>query len=120
MDISRNFILAELFGAKELLPHTPEGGKIEVIYMGLKFCPGQNTLFWKSDDIFDISCPDCHGAVEFFKDDIKRECPKCNKVVFNPRLDLGCAAWCPGAVDCIGPEKLKALKKSSQSKQSKG
>ena len=82
--------------------------------MGVKFCPGQNTQFWKSDDIFEVACPHCKRAMEFFKDDVKRKCD-CGKVVFNPKLDLGCAAWCPAAADCVGPEKLKTLRKSSQS-----
>ena len=81
--------------------------------MGVKFCPGQNTQFWKSDDIFEVTCPHCKAPIEFFKDDVKQKC-KCGKVVFNPRLDLGCAVWCPVAADCVGYERMRAIKKSAQ------
>ena len=37
-------------------------------------CPGQNTLFWKPEDIFEVSCPVCGASVEFFKDDVSRKC----------------------------------------------
>ena len=72
-------------------------------------CPGQNTQFWGPADIFDINCSGCHGVVEFFKDDPQRKCPECGQMVFNPRVDLGCALWCPQADECIGPERYNSL-----------
>ena len=83
----------------------------------MKFCPGQDTQFWKFEDIFDVHCPNCKSVIEFFKNDVKRKCPDCDKVVFNPKLDLGCAAWCPVASNCVGPERVKEFKKSSQQKK---
>ena len=80
-------------------------------------CPGQNTQFWGPEDIFDIACPECGRTVEFFKDDPKLTCPGCSKVVFNPRIDLGCALWCPQAAECIGPEKYKSLTDTAKSAQ---
>lgn len=63
-------------------------------------CPGQNTLFWKPEDIFETECPVCGGTVEFFKDDVSRKCPSCGFRFPNPRLDMGCMEWCPYADKC--------------------
>jgi len=64
-------------------------------------CPGQDKRFWKADDIFDVPCPACETRVEFFKDDSMRKCPHCGYLFRNPRLDLGCAEWCPYADQCL-------------------
>ena len=63
-------------------------------------CPGQNTLFWKPEDIFETECPVCDHPVEFFKDDVSRKCPNCGYRFPNPRLDMGCLEWCPYADRC--------------------
>ena len=65
-------------------------------------CPGQDTRFWKPDDIFDIPCQACGAAVEFFKSDTRRRCPRCGKRIQNPRISLGCAQWCAHAKECLG------------------
>lgn len=65
-------------------------------------CPGQDRRFWKPEDIFEIKCPGCGKRLEFFKDDPKRECRNCERVVTNPRLELGCAEWCQYAKKCLG------------------
>lgn len=65
-------------------------------------CPGQNTRFWKPDDVFDIVCPACDSPVEFFKDDLSRSCPSCGYHFRNPNFDLGCAAYCRYAEKCLG------------------
>ncbi len=64
-------------------------------------CPGQDMRFWKPGDIFDVRCPQCGERVEFFKDEVKRKC-RCGHLVANPRMDLGCAEWCPYAEQCVG------------------
>jgi len=72
-------------------------------------CPGQDTRYWKPGDIFDIDCPHCGRKVEFFKDEAARRCRGCRKMVVNPRMDFGCAAYCRYAADCLGvlgPEML--------------
>jgi endogenous inhibitor of DNA gyrase (YacG/DUF329 family) len=66
-------------------------------------CPGQDMQSWGADAIFDVPCPECGVAVEFFKDEVKRSCPECGRRVFNDRIDLGCAEWCPQAAACVGP-----------------
>ena len=65
-------------------------------------CPGQDQRFWKPDDIFDIECPGCGIAIEFWKDEPRLKCPRCKCFVANPRLDLGCAKWCTHAAQCLG------------------
>jgi len=72
-------------------------------------CPGQDMRYWKPGDIFNAKCPDCGGTIEFFKDEARRKC-KCGHVMTNPKLDFGCAEWCPYAEQCIGavPEEVKA------------
>lgn len=64
-------------------------------------CPGQDMLYWKPEDIFETPCPVCDYSVEFFKDDVTRKCPNCGYKFKNPRLDLGCAEWCPYADKCF-------------------
>ena len=75
-------------------------------------CPGQNTMFWKPDDIYDVKCPNCGAPVEFWKDDSKRSC-KCGHRFLNPKRDLGCLEYCKYAEDCMPEmfqgENLKAL-----------
>ncbi len=72
-------------------------------------CPGQDPMFWKPDDVFEIACPKCGYHVEFFKFDAKRKC-RCGHVIVNPKIDFGCAEWCPDGDSCIEglPEEMKA------------
>lgn len=65
-------------------------------------CPGQDTRYWKPDDIFDIPCQACGTPVEFFKNDARRRCPKCGARLQNPKISLGCAQWCAHAKECLG------------------
>ena len=76
-------------------------------------CPGQDMRFWKPGDIFDAPCPQCGGRVEFFKDEVKRKC-RCGHEIVNPKLDFGCAQWCPYAEQCVGavPEDVRERQKA--------
>ena len=65
-------------------------------------CPGQDQRYWKPEDIFDVVCPACGEAIEFWKDEPKRVCSACGQEVGNPRMDFGCAKWCRFAQDCVG------------------
>jgi hypothetical protein len=65
-------------------------------------CPGQDSRFWKPEDVFEEPCPACGEQVEFFKADLLRRCPNCGFRFRNPRVDLGCAEWCPHAAECLG------------------
>lgn len=75
-------------------------------------CPGQDTQYWKPGAIFEVSCPECDGTVEFFKDDTSRKCPSCGHRFVNPKMDFGCAAYCQYAEQCLGdlPPELIAQK----------
>jgi Zn ribbon nucleic-acid-binding protein len=69
-------------------------------------CPGQDTRFWKPDDIFTVECPKCGAEIEFFKDDTRRRCAWCGHLFYNPKIELGCAEWCQFADKCV-PELVK-------------
>lgn len=72
-------------------------------------CPGQDTKYWKQDAIYEVPCPECGAAVEFFKDDTARKCESCGFRFPNPRMDFGCAAYCKYADQCIGDLPPEAL-----------
>jgi ribosomal protein S27E len=63
-------------------------------------CPGQDTRYWKGDDIFEIQCPYCYNKVEFFKDDSSMKCKGCENVVFNPKIKTDCFQYCKFADQC--------------------
>lgn len=65
-------------------------------------CPGQDMKYWKDDAIFDVECPNCKAAVEFYKDDTSRKCNGCGHRFVNPKLDFGCASYCQFAEQCLG------------------
>ena len=69
-------------------------------------CPGQDTRFWKPEDIFEDPCPHCGKTTDFWKDEPWRRCGSCGKNVPNPKLDLGCAKWCKYAEQCLGVSEL--------------
>ena len=70
--------------------------------MPISRCPGQDQRFWKPDDVFELPCPHCGQAIEFWKDDPRLKCRSCGETVENPRFDLGCATWCQYADGCLG------------------
>lgn len=65
-------------------------------------CPGQDMKYWKANAIFDAQCPKCKATVEFYKDDTSRKCGGCGHRFVNPKMDFGCAAYCPYAEQCLG------------------
>jgi hypothetical protein len=71
--------------------------------------------FWKPGDIFETQCPKCGKKIEFFKDEVRRRCG-CGHEVVNPKMDLGCAAWCQYAEQCVGdvPEEMKARQRAEE------
>jgi hypothetical protein len=87
-------------------------------------CPGQDLRFWKLGDIFDVPCPHCGMAIEFWKDEPGVKCPHCGRVIVNPKLDLGCAQWCQHAEQCLGslidPQSLLCKKLIKEMKSALG
>lgn len=77
-------------------------------------CPGQDSRYWDGAAIYDAQCPNCRTSVEFFKDDNSRKCGNCGHKVINPRIDFGCASYCPYAEQCLGelPPELLAKKQN--------
>ena len=75
-------------------------------------CPGQDTQYWQPGAIFEVKCPKCGHAVEFFKDDTSRRCGNCEHRFVNPNMDFGCASYCQYSEQCIGnlPPELLAQK----------
>jgi len=73
-------------------------------------CPGQDTRYWKPEDVSEVECGQCGFLVEFFKTDGARRCPECGTRVVNPVVSMGCAQWCKHARDCLGfdPATLEA------------
>ncbi len=73
-------------------------------------CPGQDSRYWEGAAVFEVKCPKCRNVIEFFKDDSSRVCSKCGHRMLNPKIDFGCAAYCPHAEQCLGslPDELKA------------
>jgi hypothetical protein len=71
-------------------------------------CPGQDMQYWTEEAIYEVDCPKCAKAVEFYKDDTTRSCSHCGHRFVNPKMDFGCAAYCKFAEQCIGtlPEEF--------------
>lgn len=65
-------------------------------------CPGQDSRYWDNEAIFEANCSKCGNIVEFFKDDNKRKCKQCGNEMLNPKIDFGCASYCPYAEQCLG------------------
>ncbi len=63
--------------------------------------------YWKEDAVFEVPCPKCDRAVEFFKDESSGRCTKCGHRFSNPRISFDCAKWCSFAEECLGvaPER---------------
>jgi hypothetical protein len=73
-------------------------------------CPGQDSRYWSGEDVFEAECPNCGHSIEFFKDDSQQKCRACGHRMLNPRMDFGCASYCPHAEQCLGsmPPELVA------------
>lgn len=65
-------------------------------------CPGQDSRYWSGEDVFEAECPNCGHSVEFFKDDSQQKCRKCGHRMLNPKMNFGCASYCPHAEQCLG------------------
>ena len=72
-------------------------------------CPGQDSRYWDGEAIFEYECPKCSHTLEFYKDDSKRKCKNCGHEILNPKLDFGCASYCPYADQCLGSMPAELL-----------
>ncbi|MFW6189488.1 MAG: HD domain-containing protein [Planctomycetota bacterium] len=80
-------------------------------------CPGQDTRYWKPEDVSEVECGGCGRMLEFFKTDGARRCPDCDARVVNPRVSMGCAQWCDHARECLGFDPA-SLQVSGEERQS--
>ncbi len=73
-------------------------------------CPGQDNRYWSGEAVFELPCPHCGKVLEFFKDDSQRTCKQCGHKTLNPKIDFGCASYCPYAEQCMGalPSDLRS------------
>ena len=89
-------------------------------------CPGKSTAFLKDFKTNIIPCPKCGHEIEFFTDEVKVRCPKCNTNVFkvNPRvieyrdgrlifgdIDKSCLDWCGG---CLNKNDYKDIEENKK------
>lgn len=65
-------------------------------------CPGMDPGFFKPDDIQVKKCIHCGEELEFWKDDVRLECPACKQINFNPNIGKTCLVWCKKAAQCLG------------------
>ena len=77
-------------------------------------CPGQDSRYWGQEAIFEVKCPECGNEMEFFQDDTWRRCSKCGHRLQNPRMNFGCAEYCPYARQCVGNLPAEVLNKEQE------
>ena len=77
-------------------------------------CPGQDSRYWRQGAIFEVKCPECGNEMEFFQDDTWRRCSKCGHRLQNPRMNFGCAEYCPYARQCVGNLPAEVLNKGQE------
>lgn len=109
---------ADILYRKDAAPGTTAMKSFNVFFCNLPHeesemkCPGQDMKYWKASAIFEAPCPKCSTSVEFYKDDTSRKCANCGHRFVNPKMDFGCASYCPYAEQCIGslPEDFTGAK----------
>jgi protein-tyrosine-phosphatase len=70
-------------------------------------CPGAVGV--RTPTIITKKCPECGREVEIFSNEMQTRCTKCGFTIYN---DLeSCVQWCKYAVECVGEEVYKKLKK---------
>ena len=77
-------------------------------------CPGQDSRYWTGSAVFETACEKCGHPLEFFKDDSTRVCKNCGHRMLNPKIDFGCASYCPYASQCLGELPPELLKKKQE------
>lgn len=60
----------------------------------MRKCTGNNWQEWTAESLHEQACPDCGHEIEFFMDEITRNCPKCGRTVKSNRTFFGCGRWC--------------------------
>ncbi len=96
-------------------------------------CPGQNTAYLKDFNTSLVPCPNCGNELEFFADEKKVICSKCQTRVFriNPDIvsykngalllndqDSSCLDWCGGCLEARDYNDIAENKKRLEQKKS--
>ena len=69
--------------------------------MSFSICPGQDPRFLKAQDVAEVKCPECGRLVEFWPDELVRECSACGRRFTNPEQSMNCLNWCRYAAQCL-------------------
>lgn len=70
-------------------------------------CPGAAHI--RTPTIKVKKCPECGREVEIFSNEMQTHCSKCGFTIYS---DLeSCVQWCTYALECVGEELYKKLKK---------
>ena len=48
-------------------------------------CPKQEHRSWTPEDVCEVQCSGCGKAMEFFREEEKRKCRQCGRIVINPK-----------------------------------
>ena len=77
-------------------------------------CPGRN----RDLGVRILRCPNCKKEIEFFSDELKRNCPKCKQEVFVDKVPT-CIDWCRYAKECLGYKLFNELGLKEKGKNNK-
>jgi putative nucleotidyltransferase with HDIG domain len=58
-------------------------------------------MFMTARDVAEVECPQCGHTVEFWPDELMRECRRCGHRFRNPDNTLKCLEWCRYASQCM-------------------
>ena len=72
-------------------------------------CPGQDGRSLRAEDFAEVRCSGCGHTVEFWPDEFLRKCRQCGRPVTNPKLNIGCLAWCRYGAACA--ERMRAAQR---------
>jgi len=73
-------------------------------------CPGQSGRNLK---VKLVACPNCGYEVEIFSDELRVTCPACGEPIYQEQIP-SCIDWCPGARECVGPERWAELQRERE------
>jgi DNA-directed RNA polymerase subunit RPC12/RpoP len=95
-------------------------------------CPGQNTAYLKDFNSSIMACPHCGNEVEFFADEKKVRCSRCNNKIFKADPDIveyregklvfnqkesSCLDWCGGCLESRDYQDIELNKKRIEQKK---
>ncbi len=73
----------------------------------LEKCPGSGDV--RTPTITIKKCPECGEEIEIFSNEMQVACSNCGFTVYS-KLE-SCVQWCKYAIECVGEEVYKKLKR---------